>query len=336
VRESALGTTGICLQPFRWGFPADSTTIHYSVDEFGLEVSADVYLALLPLDTLAILLHGSPGAMFVIADSPSVPPSVGIFRPISSEFGVIKRIDVSPGVPLPFSPVMAAQRDVFVAALGFSPRERIAVDSLFTIQVSENDLFGPCLIAVERASPAIARSQSVASSVYDLQPEGMPLKGELALAIKLDPGQATNKHTGLCWFDKEEEEWVWIDEDTANADLAAGPSLGGGLFAALIDTTAPTITGLNLKQGHRYWNKQPRVKFQLEDNLSGFEDDRSIDVRVDGQWLLPELDIEDGDCVATLRGPLKLGKHVLTIGAVDRAGNRIERRVEFDVIERSR
>jgi hypothetical protein len=50
---------------------------------------------------------------------------------------------------------------------------------------------------------------------------------------------------------------------------------------------------------------------------------------------LPELDTESGDFVGLMRDPLALGKHELTISVVDRAGNRTERRVEFDVIKRS-
>ena len=204
---------------------------------------------------------------------------------------------------------------------------------LFRVSLPPNTLYRPRIMAVEKMAASDSLQPFLASDIYRLQPEAFPVRHEFEVSIKLDPGDADNLYTGLCWYDKSEEEWVWIDEDTAHADLAAGPSFGGGLFAALIDTTAPTITGLNLKQGHKYTNEQPPVKFVLEDNLSGFEDDRSIDIRIDGQWLLPELDIESGDFVATLRKPLELGRHVLTVWVVDRAGNRTERRVEFDIIK---
>ena len=58
-------------------------------------------------------------------------------------------------------------------------------------------------------------------------------------------------------------------------------------------------------------------------------------MRIDGRWLLPEFDIEEGKCVATLREPLDLGSHELKIVAVDRAGNRFEREIEFEIVKRS-
>ena len=212
--------------------------------------------------------------------------------------------------------------------------ELVCDSQVFKAVLPPDKSYGARFLGVTREASPDSLKPLLASEIYKVQPEAFPVRKEFEVSIKLDPGAPTNPYTGLCWYDKKEKEWVWIDEDTTNADLAAGPSLGGGLFAALIDTTAPTITGLNLKQGHKYWNRQPPVKFVLEDNLSGFEDDLSIDVRIDGEWLLPELDIESGDFVASLRGPLDLGKHELTITVVDRAGNRTEQQVEFDVVKR--
>lgn len=224
---------------------------------------------------------------------------------------------------------------IFVDVVGWHRESVLLCDSqMFSITLPLSAAYGARFLGVTREASPDSLKPLLASEIYKVQPEAFPVRKEFEVSIKLDPGASTNPYTGLCWYDKKEKEWVWIDEDTTNADLAAGPSLGGGLFAALIDTTAPTITGLNLKRGHKYWNRQPPVKFVLEDNLSGFEDDLSIDVRIDGKWLLPELDIESGDFVASLRGPLDLGKHELTITIVDRAGNRTEQQVEFDVVKR--
>jgi hypothetical protein len=326
---------GVPLNPLRWGIPADTTIISCGLDENGLEVNVDLDLREHTLDTMAVGLVGGGSRLAVFADTAGIPPSLGFFFPITPEFGRVSEIVVFPGVPLPFSPVILAHRNIFIEAMGYGADEEFMPDSFFTIRAKDGTFFDPCLVAVEESHNPTRGVAPVASSVYRLLPDGLPLRGQLELSIKLDPGRASNKQTGLCWYDMLEEEWVWIDDETEDENLAAGPSLGGGLFAAIVDSEAPTLTDLNLKRGHRYWNRQPRVKFKLEDNLSGFEDDRSLDVRIDGQWLLPEFDIEDGDVVATLREPLALGNHVLTVSAVDRAGNKVERRIEFEVIRKS-
>ena len=212
----------------------------------------------------------------------------------------------------------------------------LSVDSIFSISASHSDTPPMMSMAITVAEASDTSPQLLASPVYEVTPEAFVLKEPLRFALNLPTSNPLNKHAGLCWYDPNEEEWVWIDEEAEDDNLAAGPSLGGGLFAAIIDTTAPKLTDLNLKRGHRYWNKKLRVRFNLEDNLSGFEDDRSLDVRIDGNWLLPEFDIEDGEVVATLKEPLALGHHTLTVAATDRAGNKTEREVEFEVISRSK
>jgi hypothetical protein len=226
-------------------------------------------------------------------------------------------------------------KGVYVQVVGWDGGREMTADSqAFTLTVPSQGFYRPRFIAVERAEPPDSLRPLLASPVYRVRPEAFPVREKSQVSIKLPPGPVTNSHTGLCWFDNDQSEWIWIDEDTANADLAAGLSWGGGLFAAIVDTTAPAITDLNLKQYHKYWNRQPQVKFKLKDNLSGFENDLAIDVRIDGDWLLPQYDIEEGDCLATLRRPLELGKHVLTISARDRAGNRAQKQVEFEMVRR--
>ncbi len=226
-------------------------------------------------------------------------------------------------------------KGICVEAIGWEGDTELTCDNqIFRAVLPASKAYGARFLGASIApTPPNGRVRLV-SKAYELLPEAFPLRGEFEVSIKLDPDQPANKHTGLCWFDKKEQEWVWIDEDTENDGLAAGESLGGGLFAAIIDTTAPTVTKLNLKSGHKYWNRQPRVKCLIEDNLSGFENDLNIDARVDGRYILPELDFESGEFVGLMRKPLKLGRHELTLAVTDRAGNRTEHRVSFDVIKK--
>jgi hypothetical protein len=170
---------------------------------------------------------------------------------------------------------------------------------------------------------------------YQVKPESVAMRERLQLSIGLDSAGAPHRQAGLCRFDPDDKVWSWIDNGTHSDNQAAGNSAGGGIFAALGDTTAPTIAGLNFAPGHKYYDRKPVVKFKLSDNLSGFEDDRSIDVRIDGVWLLPEFDPEKGRVSATLREALDLGPHELKISVVDRAGNRVEKVVAFEVVKRS-
>jgi hypothetical protein len=254
------------------------------------------------------------------------------FVPVDDCHQCITRIRVV--VPDHNGEMMTIDQPVGFAALGFEGEEVWGADDQFSVQTGNQNLFRPTFAWCGPVDPPYSVGTAYASKVYQILPEAFLVRKEFKVSIELDPGLAANKHTGLCWYDKKEREWVWIDKETENEDLTAGGSLGGGLFAAVIDTTGPTIRKLNLKRGHKYWNRQPRVKCVIEDNLSGFADDLNIDVRIDGEYILSELDFESGEFVGRMRKPLSLGGHELIIAVVDRAGNRTERKVNFEVIKK--
>jgi len=199
--------------------------------------------------------------------------------------------------------------------------------------VPKGSLFKAQFVTVGTAPEPRGTERLLRSRVYDVKPQTLPMKGQFEIAIKLDSGSVTSRHTGLCWCAEQGTGWSWVDNGKMDDYVAVGTASGGGLYAAVIDTTAPTIAGLSIKPGRKYLSRRPEITFRVKDNLSGFEDDRSVDVRIDGQWLLPELDIETGRCVATLKGPLDIGRHRLSISLADRAGNRTERQADFEVVK---
>ena len=211
--------------------------------------------------------------------------------------------------------------------------DRYTMPSDFSLGISAGDFFAPRYLLV-REVDALPKTKGMTSNAYEILPENFPLKKAFTVAIKLDSADPRNAKAGLCWYDRSSDEWTWVDTTPGEPYVAAGPSLGGGMFAALIDDKAPTIRKLNLEQGHTYTNLQPTVRCEIDDELSGFEDDRDFDIRINGIWMLPQYDFETGTMVATLEKPLAPGKATLTMSATDRAGNKSERKVEF-VVEKS-
>ncbi|MEW5795147.1 MAG: M23 family metallopeptidase [Candidatus Zixiibacteriota bacterium] len=228
-------------------------------------------------------------------------------------------------------------KGIDLAVVGWDgDRQLRSGDDQFTLTVPKGALFRPQFLAVKATDPLRGTQPIPVSQVYRVEPQSLPMKGQFKVAIKLDPSTPGIRQAGLGWSAEKGDAWTWIDNGELGDSVAEGTSSGGGLFTVVLDAAAPTITGLNLKNGHKYTNRRPEVTFKLSDNLSGFEDDRAIDVRIDGQWLLPELDVETGRCVAKLKGPLDIGKHQLSIVVLDRAGNRAERTLEFEIVKQSK
>ena len=163
---------------------------------------------------------------------------------------------------------------------------------------------------------------------YDIYPEAFVTARDLELSIATD---LTDPRTGLCWWDTEESRWVWISEGPPVDGVVSGPTQGGGRFAVQVDSIAPEVRNLNVRNGATLKSSWPIIRFELEDNLSGIKDDESIDVRIDGRWLIPEYDTDKFVLKADLRGRLQPGEHTLAISVTDRAGNTTELERQFFV-----
>ncbi len=208
-----------------------------------------------------------------------------------------------------------------------------SIDGLFTIKIDPGALFETQFVSVSQVDPPKRSSWQFKSHLYLVKPPTALLKASLGVSILLDSTVRADRRAGLCWCGEIGDSWVWIGRGGRGDSLAQGKTSGGGLFAVLTDDTPPSVTGVNLQAGRKYPGRRPEVSFTLRDDLSGIEDDKSIDVRIDGNWLLPELDMETGRCVATLREPIGYSRHTATITAVDRAGNKTERKIEFETVK---
>ena len=132
-------------------------------------------------------------------------------------------------------------------------------------------------------------------------------------------------------MDQEENRWVWLEDNQLEEMTLSGSSMGGGSFAAVIDTRAPVISKMSIIDGWKYRSSRPEVRFVVEDTLSGIEDDQNFDITIDDQWLIPEYDLETGQFVSKPHWDLDKGEHHLRITVYDRAGNKTEQSARFIV-----
>jgi hypothetical protein len=225
--------------------------------------------------------------------------------------------------PEPLTDAQSKTLDVNLAAVGFGESDTVRVDDRFAIIAGPRAFYAPRFVAVAR------RDSAGLSRVYDVLPKVYVTQE--AFRVELHTGVA-DARAGLCWQENKAGGWLWINADSARTGLVCGRSQGGGRFAALVDTLPPRVTRLSIKEGMTMRDPKPKVRCHVQDDLSGIRDDRSFDIRINGQWLLPEYDLERGTLVAELNSPLKPGKCSLSIVVVDRAGNKTELLRSFTVV----
>jgi hypothetical protein len=180
------------------------------------------------------------------------------------------------------------------------------------------------------------RRGNLNSGLYDLQPTAFVTRGNFDVELTIKAVNRINNKSGICWYDPDEDEWVWLTDnvwDSTSQTLTASAQ-GGGRYGAVLDLNAPTISHLNIRQGKTYFNPRQTIRFNLSDDLSGIADDRSIVILLDRQWMIPEYDPESEVCKTTPVEPLSDGNHHLEIQVTDRAGNTVSEFRQFLVKNR--
>lgn len=145
-------------------------------------------------------------------------------------------------------------------------------------------------------------------------------------------------HTSLIPIEGSFDLWIKADSSLpANLQSKAlivnarGASLGGsfengyvktssasfGDFNISVDTTAPVITPVNVKDGMSV-SGIPILRFRISDNLSGI---KSFNATIDGQWVLTEYDPRNASAWHTLDKSMTSGKHHLQFSVIDGKGN---------------
>jgi hypothetical protein len=251
------------------------------------------------------------------------------FIPPKPQYARIDRIDVYWSYDTVTS--LQLSQEVFLAVVGFEEQERIDVDPLFTIKMGSENLFSPTFISVTK-DPLMGMSRfKLNSDLYTIQPEAFATREDFTVEYRIPRNRQLNAQTGMCWLDTEEDRWVWLEDSRYANDTVTASSLGGGTFAALYDVHPPRIDRMNLVPGRTVSTSFPIIEFRLSDTLSGIGDDRNIDIRIDGDWMIPEYDPESEICKTLPVEPLADGEHHLAIVVTDRAGNKTEEYLIFNV-----
>ena len=223
----------------------------------------------------------------------------------------------------------------YIAAVGFNDIEEVSINKYFKLITSKDDFYEPRFIELIFKTVLNKTKLRMNSDHYQILPEAFVCKDNYKISYKIPWETGINKQSGLCWLNKEKDKWIWLNNSFDNNTLESF-SHGGGSFAAIIDYDAPSISKLTIFDGGSYNDPQPPVNFILEDTISGIEDDRSIRIEVDGQWLIPEYDPESGWVRSKPLEPLETGRHHLGIMVTDRAGNLFEQYMNFIVKKKSK
>jgi hypothetical protein len=222
--------------------------------------------------------------------------------------------------------------DVHLFLVGDEDNEQVTIDSSFRMTFDRSDFYSPRYVRLE-VNPQVISFRGVTSDHYWIDPKAFISRNDFDLTLRMRGINQAYPKAGVCWLDSTKDEWVWLTDNLWHDSLygLTATSAGGGSFAAVFDIEPPEITAVNHRPQGTYPSPKRNITFKVTDNLSGIEDDRSIEVRFDGEWMIPEFDPETGICKTQRLRNVGKGEHHIGIIVTDRAGNKGEQYVTFTI-----
>lgn len=214
-------------------------------------------------------------------------------------------------------PLLSVETNIILAG-GGSRQTGLSVPGVIEVGMPGNAFYSPALVELRRADGKFNQSSSIIGDAYEIGPETMPLAKNIFISMTLD-GKTDNSKVGFYRLNSK-HQWKWLDSKILGNKLNSESSLTG-TFAAIKDIELPHIRKINPGNGTTVKSDMPLIKCNVRDELSDIEDDKSITITLDGEWLIPEYDPETELLKTTPRKALKNGRHDVVIKVSDRVGN---------------
>ncbi|MFC1480988.1 M23 family metallopeptidase [Candidatus Neomarinimicrobiota bacterium] len=169
-------------------------------------------------------------------------------------------------------------------------------------------------------------------------PYNRPLKGPMAIEFILPDNIVLPKRGGIFYHDPR-NGWEFMPpagfegrdaqlENRAFRTLATS----GEIFALIEDQTPPAIEFISPGNGATYKrNEFRRVRIGVIDELAGIEDERDIELIIDGTSRIFEYILSRDVVSYDMPEPLEQGQHEITISVNDRLGNTAKEIVIFNI-----
>jgi hypothetical protein len=205
-------------------------------------------------------------------------------------------------------------------------------DGKARVEMEPHTVYDDINVSIEDIAGKPGGSRKAVSGVYSFRPSTVPLNGWAKVSIEYPSQGCDPSRLGLYELTGR-DSWSFVGQDQDVPERAvAGRVRYLSTYALLEDTLAPTLERVSIRPGAKIKNRKPKITALVKDDLSGTGEDDDMEIRIDGQWLISEYDVDNRILSAHPMSALASGEHTLVIRAHDRVGNQAEITRQFMVI----
>jgi hypothetical protein len=208
----------------------------------------------------------------------------------------------------------------------------VSPDGKARVEMEPNTVYDDINVSVGEITRRPVTSRKSVGGIYSFQPSTVPLNGWARVSIEY-PSQGCDPSRLALYELTGKDSWGFVGKDLdVQRRTVAGKVRYLSTYALLEDTLAPTVERVSIRPGAKIKNGKPKITALVKDDLSGTGEDDDMEIRIDGQWLISEYDVDHHILSASPFSALASGEHTLVLRARDRVGNEAEITRRFFVI----
>lgn len=170
----------------------------------------------------------------------------------------------------------------------------------------------------------------VLGPVYRVEPSDVPFRAQATIEIAYPDSVSAPDRLGIAV--RGNERWNFIaSKRNAFARTLSAEVSSLEEYAVMKDEEAPLVVVQSPSANARTKTRRPQIICRVVDEISGFNSERDMQLRLDGKLLIAEYDPEREVVLWKPKQDLASGTHVLIVRAEDQCGNVTEKEARFVV-----
>jgi len=185
-----------------------------------------------------------------------------------------------------------------------------------------NSVYNPLFFRIEEVPDPVEKDTNQVGTIYRAYPYDEPLKKRMQVSIVYPDGYPMPEKLAIYMRGHSDDRWRFANNqwDPKKRTISAKVNELDE-YALIRDIEPPTIKSIIPYNGSHLRNKRPLLQVYIQDDLSGFDSDKHLILKLDDEKVIAAYDPEKKRLSYQPDEPLTKGKHQIQIIAFDRSGN---------------
>ncbi|MDZ7262828.1 MAG: hypothetical protein ONB05_12085, partial [candidate division KSB1 bacterium] len=192
------------------------------------------------------------------------------------------------------------------------------------VEFPPKSVYKPMMVRISELENRSNKFYDSLGNVYQVEPGDIPLKEKVWVYLRYPEDDSLPTKLGV-YGQSKEGLWIFSGNQLDPSRKTLSTTVSSlNRYTLIRDLEPPLIWDIQPGNGTHLNIRRPLIQVSVKDRLSGIQTEDYISLRLDGHKLIAEYDPERHLVFYQVREPLALGRHTISVWAMDRCGNKAQ------------